>query len=163
MSKIQNRLATQGLRSDLLDVQVTSKMTWKQSLSLPKGKDFNQAILKRAGISLEKDKRSKRQKNSDDDIIMSVEEEENRDRDVSMEEANMEEEPNTVEEEVNMDEDTSTEQEAHTAEKANIGEESNSPNVEGQSEDREKSVAPPLSPDVEMGNDVTPQGQGKWI
>jgi len=159
MSKIQNQLATQGLRSDLLDVQVTSKMTWKQSLSLPKGKDFNQAILKRAGISLEKDKGSKRQKNSDDDITMSVEEEENRDRDVSMEETNMEEEPNTVEEEVNMDEDTSTEQEAHTAEKANMGEE----NVEGQSEDREKSVAPPLSPDVEMGNDVTPQGQGKFI
>jgi len=62
MPDIQGQLYESGLRSAILDGPVISKMAWKRSIRLPKGKDFDQEIRKRAGILSEKEKPGKRQK-----------------------------------------------------------------------------------------------------
>ena len=73
MPQIQSQLNQQGLRSEILDQEVISKIAWKQTISLPKGKDFEQAIMKRSGIHLQK-KGPKRQKKIEEDIVMESEE-----------------------------------------------------------------------------------------
>ena len=86
MPEIQSQLTAHGLCSDILDAPVISKVAWKNTLSLPKGRDFSNAILKRAGVGLEKKKASKRQKKAvvaeEEDMVIDVVE----DKDVEMEE-----------------------------------------------------------------------------
>lgn len=84
MAQIQHQLTQQGLRSKILDGEVISKISWKQTISLPKGKDFDEAIKKRAGIILDKKKEHKKKKMMEkEDVVMNLDH--RRKEDVEME------------------------------------------------------------------------------
>ena len=77
-SQIQHQLIGKGLKIGIMEAQPITKTLWKQTITLPKGKDFDKEILKRVGTSLEdkgKGKKKQRQKlvDADRDVDMVME------------------------------------------------------------------------------------------
>lgn len=76
-TQIQEQLINMGLKTEIMEMDQVSKSSWKQTITLPKGKDFDKEILKRAGIALEdkgKGKKKQRQESveadPDVDVVM---------------------------------------------------------------------------------------------
>ncbi|KAF8949769.1 hypothetical protein BDZ97DRAFT_1899739, partial [Flammula alnicola] len=60
--QIYNKMKDAGVKSDVLGLQVLSKMAWKQGIVPPKGKELDHEVKKRARVTCETEKPRKRRK-----------------------------------------------------------------------------------------------------